>query len=228
GLIIGGLSMTGVSLSLAREMVTALGGSVALVLVAGALTSFVLGLGMTVSAVYVLLAIVLAPALVGMGIDPIAAHLFVIYWATVSYITPPVGLAAFAAAGIAGTRPIPTSLTAMRLGAVKYVVPFCFVLDPALVGRAPLPEVGLAVLFAVVGVVAMGCAFEGYLVGAEHPMGPFSRLVALGAGFAALTPGPVSSLVGLGAIVATALAVRFAGRRRGGHSEDRSPTGTRV
>lgn len=224
GLIIGGLSMTGVSLSLAREMVTALGGSVALMLIAGALTSFVLGLGMTVSAVYVLLAIVLAPALVGIGIDPIAAHLFVIYWATVSYITPPVGLAAFAAAGIAGTRPILTSLTAMRLGAVKYVVPFCFVLDPALVGRADLSEVAVAVLFAIVGVVIMGCAFEGHLIGAERPMGPISRLAALGAGFAVLTPGLVSSLAGLAAAAVTALAVRYAGPR----AEDRPPTGTRV
>ncbi|WP_017589647.1 TRAP transporter permease [Nocardiopsis ganjiahuensis] len=211
GLIIGGLSMTGVSLSLAREMVHALGGSVALVLIAGAVTSFVLGMGMTVSAVYVLLAIVLAPALVGMGIDPIAAHLFVIYWATVSYITPPVGLAAFAAAGIAGTRPIPTSLTAMRLGAVKYVVPFCFVLDPALVGRAEPGDIVLSVLFATIGVVVMGSAFEGYLIGVERTMGPVVRGVALVAGLALLVPGTATGLAGLVVAAAVALVVRFRG-----------------
>ncbi|GAB3692002.1 TRAP transporter permease [Nocardiopsis oceani] len=211
GLIIGGLSMTGVSLSLAREMVHAMGGSVALVLIAGAVTSFVLGMGMTVSAVYVLLAIVLAPALVSLGIDPIAAHLFVIYWATVSYITPPVALAAFAAAGIAGTKPIATSLTAMRLGAVKYVVPFCFVLNPALVGRADATDVGVAVLFAVIGVVVMGCAFEGYLVGAERTLTPLARVVALAAGLVILTPGVVSALVGLAVAAVLALVVRLTG-----------------
>jgi len=116
----------------------------------------------------------------------------------------------------------------MRLGAVKYVVPFCFVLDPALVGRAPLPEVGVAVLFAIAGVVVMACAFEGYLVGVERTMGPLSRLIALGAGFAVLTPGLVSSLAGLAVAAATALAVRFAGRRRDVLAGDRPPTGTRV
>ncbi|GAB3710671.1 TRAP transporter permease [Nocardiopsis nanhaiensis] len=209
GLIIGGLSITGVSLSLAREMVHALGGSVALVLVAGAITSFVLGMGMTVSAVYVLLAIVLAPALVALGIDPIAAHLFVIYWATVSYITPPVGLAAFAAAGIAGTKPLATSLTAMRLGTVMYVIPFCFALNPALVGRAAPGEVALAILFAVIGVVVICCAFEGYLIGVERPMGPLTRGVAFVAGFAALAPEQASSLLGTAVVAVLAVVVRL-------------------
>src|SRR5699024_5628325 len=106
GLIVGGLSMTGVSLSLASELVALLDGNLILVLIAGAVTSFVLGMGMTVSAVYVFLAIVMAPALVQLGVNPIAGHLFVIYWATVSYITPPVALASFAAANIAKTPPM--------------------------------------------------------------------------------------------------------------------------
>src|SRR5690606_33600109 len=81
GLIVGGLSMTGVSLSLAGELVSLVGDNVLLILIAGAVTSFVLGMGMTISAVYVFLALVMVPALVALDVNPVAAHLFVIYWA---------------------------------------------------------------------------------------------------------------------------------------------------
>ncbi|GAB2740064.1 TRAP transporter permease [Nocardioides pakistanensis] len=213
GLIVGGLSMSGVSLSLARELVNAVGGSVILILVAGAVTSFVLGMGMTVSAVYVFLAIVMAPALVQLGIDPIAAHLFVIYWATVSYITPPVALASFAAAGIAGTRPMATSLTAMRLGMVKYVIPFCFALNPALVGQAPMADIAITFVMAVLGVITMACAFEGYGIGIERTLHPVVRLLGLVAGAAMLAPELVSSLLGLAVAVVLAVVSRLLPQR---------------
>lgn len=205
GLIIGGLSMAGVSLSLARELVNAVGGNVVLILIAGAVTSFVLGMGMTVSAVYVLLAVVMAPALVQMGIDPIAAHLFVIYWATVSYITPPVALASFAAAGLAGTRPMATSITAMRLGMVKYVVPFCFALNPALIGRASAVDIVVALAFGIVGVVVMSCAFEGWAIGIGRRLHPLVRVLGVVAGAAIVAPELVSSLVGVAVTAALGL-----------------------
>ncbi|WP_291797716.1 TRAP transporter fused permease subunit [Brevibacterium sp.] len=165
GLIVGGLSMTGVSLSLARELVAAVGENLVLILLAGAVTCFILGMGMTVSAVYVFLAIVMAPALTQLGVNPIAAHLFVIYWATVSYITPPVGLAAFAAANIAKTPPMATAWTATRLGAVKYIVPFAFVFNPALLGQGAGTDIVLAVVFSAAGVFFLACAFEGWMTG---------------------------------------------------------------
>jgi len=197
GLIVGGLSMSGVSLSLARELVAAVGDNVVLILVAGAVTCFVLGMGMTVSAVYVFLAIVMAPALVELGVDPVAAHLFVIYWAAASYITPPVALAAFAAAGIAKSPPMATGFTAMRLGAVKYVIPFCFALNPALVAQGDLADIAVAFVFAVVGVLVMAGAFEGYVPLVEVHLPGWARVVAGLAGLAMLAPELVSSLVGL-------------------------------
>lgn len=202
GLIIGSLSMTGVSLSLSSELVNLVGGNLLLMLIAGALVSFVLGLGMTVSAVYVLLAIVLAPALVALGIDPIAAHLFVIYWATVSYITPPVALASFAAAGIAGSNPMATSLTSMRLGMVKYIIPFAFALNPALVGQAELPTVLLSLGLSLIGVIVIACGFEGYAIGIEKRLPTLLRIIAIVAGFMIMLPEPMTSVAGL---VATAI-----------------------
>ncbi|MGO0575508.1 TRAP transporter permease [Ornithinimicrobium panacihumi] len=203
GLIVGGLSMSGVSLSLARELVQLVGDNVLLILIAGALTSFILGMGMTVSAVYVFLAIVMAPALVQLGVNPVAAHLFVIYWATVSYITPPVALASFAAAGIAGESPMKTSLVAMRLGMVKYIIPFAFALNPALVAQAPLTDVVITLVMSSLGVILMACAFEGQLIVVKRRLTTVLRVGGLGAGAAMFAPELFSSLVGLalGAVI---------------------------
>lgn len=198
GLIVGGLSMTGVSLSLARELVALVDGNLILILIAGAITSFVLGMGMTVSAVYVFLAIVMAPALTELGINPIAAHLFVIYWATVSYITPPVALASFAAANIARTPPMATSLTAMRLGSVKYIIPFAFVLNPALVAQdSSIAEILYTAGFAVAGVFFLGCAFEGWMTGVGRRLPMISRALLVVSGLATLAPELMSSIIGL-------------------------------
>ncbi|WP_052659286.1 TRAP transporter permease [Bacillus alveayuensis] len=166
GFIVGSLSITGVSFSLSRELIIAAGNSMLLVLIAGAITSFILGMGMTVSAVYIFLAVILAPALVQMGIDPIAAHLFVLYWATVSYITPPVALAAFAAAGIAKANPMKTGFVAVRLGIVTFVIPFFFVYYPSLIGRGSAGEIITAVGSAILGVFLLSSSLEGYLIGA--------------------------------------------------------------
>ena len=212
GLIVGGLSMTGVSLSLARELVNIVGDNVFLVLIAGAVTSFVLGMGMTVSAVYVFLAIVMAPALVGMGINPIAAHLFVIYWATVSYITPPVALASFAAANIAGTPPMSTALTAMRLGAVKYIVPFAFALNPALVAQAAWNDILLSLLAAFVGVYFLASAFEGFVTVANRTAGIIVRVLLLAGGLAMLWPNPLIIGLGLAVGIVASIIARLTGK----------------
>ena len=152
GLIIGALSVTGLAGTLINELLFIAGGSVAVLLVMGALTSFVLGIGMTVTAAYIFLAIVLAPALIEGGLNPVAVHLFILYWGMLSFITPPVALGAFAAASIAGADPIKTGFTAMRLGVVIYLIPFFFVLDPALV----LADTVAAALIAMVEVM-IGC-----------------------------------------------------------------------
>lgn len=196
GLIVGGLAITGVSLSLARELVMVVGDNLYLVLIAGAVTCFILGMGMTISAVYVFLAVVMAPALINLGVHPIAAHLFVIYWASVSYITPPVALASFAAAGIARTDPMKTSITAMKLGAVKYVVPFLFVLNPALVAQGSLSEIAIVFVTACLGVIVMGCGFEGWMIGINVTLSRFEQLVAVIAGLSLLLPFLMVSVIG--------------------------------
>lgn len=210
GLIVGGLSMTGVSLSMAREILELVGDNLWLILITGAIVSFVLGMGMTVSAVYVFLAIVMAPALTGMGINPIGAHLFVIYWATVSYITPPVALASFAAANIARTPPMATAFVAMRLGMVKYIVPFAFVFNPALLAQeSTLLEIAYTTVFAILGVFFLACAFEGWAIGVNRRINIPMRIVLFVAGLLAFAPELNTSLVGLAVAVLAMVVIRF-------------------
>lgn len=163
GLIIGALSVTGVANSFSRELVQYAGGNIALLLLFGALTSFILGMGMTASACYIFLAIVLAPALVQAGIDPMASHLYVLYWGIVSFITPPVALAAIAAASIAKSSPMVTGLMALRIGFLLMLLPVLFVLQPALILRGDVITILQAVATASVAVLLLACAFEGYV-----------------------------------------------------------------
>ena len=100
GLIVGALSITGLSGTLVNDLLFIAGDNLWLLLLMGAFTSFVLGIGMTVTAAYIFLAVILAPALVGQGVDAIAVHLFILYWGMLSYITPPVALAAVAVLGL--------------------------------------------------------------------------------------------------------------------------------
>ena len=166
GMLVGALSMTGLSGTIANDLIWLAGGNAGLLLLMGALTSFILGIGMTVTAAYIFLAVALAPALIqGGGMDPMAVHLFILYWGMLSFITPPVALGAFAAATVAGSRPMETGLQAMRLGSVIYFVPFLFVLNPALIGQGSATTMVVAVVQAVFGILLFASAMQGYLIG---------------------------------------------------------------
>ncbi len=197
GLIVGGLSVTGVALSFSREIVVAVGNNTLLILIFGALTSFVLGLGMTTTACYIFLAIVMVPALVKLGIDQMAAHLFVFYWGALSELTPPVALCVAAACGIAGSEFMKTGWTAMRLGAVKYIVPFFFVYAPALLLHGTPWKIFEATLFSVVGIIIVGSALEGYLVGIGELKSFIRRMIFLGGGLLIAFPERVTTIIGL-------------------------------
>lgn len=166
GLLVGALSVTGLSGTIANDLIFLAGGNTLVLLAMGALTSFILGIGMTVTAAYIFLAVALAPALInGGGMDPLAVHLFILYWGMLSFITPPVALGAFAAASVAGSRPMETGLQAMRLGSVIYFIPFLFVLNPALIFQGSWNEILIVISQAIAGVVLIAGAMQGYLLG---------------------------------------------------------------
>jgi TRAP transporter 4TM/12TM fusion protein len=165
GLIVGALSVTGLSGTLINELLFIAGGSVGILLLMGAVTSFILGIGMTVTAAYIFLAIVLAPALIEGGLHPVAVHLFILYWGMLSFITPPVALGAFAAASIAGASPIRTGFTAMKLGAITYMIPFFFVLNPALILAQSAGDAVVSTIEVLLGIFFVAGAIQRYVPG---------------------------------------------------------------
>jgi len=183
GLIVGALSVTGLSGTLVNDLLYIAGDSVLMLLLMGALTSFVLGIGMTVTAAYIFLAIILAPALIQGGLDPMSVHLFILYWGMLSFITPPVALGAFAAASIAGASSLATGFKAMRLGSVIYFIPFFFVLDPSLTMAGSWWDILSATAVAAVGVMLIAGSLQGYLLG----IGFLDRRGSLGAAGRAFT-----------------------------------------
>lgn len=218
GLIIAGPSVTGVALAFSGELVRAVGQNVLLILIVGALASFVLGFGMTITACYIFLAIVMVPALVQSGIDPLAAHLFVFYWGVLSEITPPVALCVSAACGIAGSDFMKTGWLAMRLGAVKYIIPFFFAYNPALLTHGPWDQILFTTVFAVVGVTSLACGFEGYLLGVGLINSNYLRaLLVIGGGLTAF-PEFYTTVVGLIIIALGSLIIYLDDRRRLVHS----------
>jgi TRAP transporter 4TM/12TM fusion protein len=163
GSIIGALSLTGVAHSFSSEIIALAGGNIALLLILGAFTSFILGMGMTITACYVFLALILAPALVKSGLYPLSVHLFIMYWGMASYITPPVALAAFAGAGLAGANPMKTAFKAMQFGFVKYFIPFFFVLNPAILLHGSAWDIVTSFVLVCGSVVSISYSLEGYL-----------------------------------------------------------------
>jgi len=228
GLLIGAFSMTGVVSSLANDLLRIAGDHVFLLLVMCAVTSLVLGLGLTTTACYIFLAILVAPALEKLGLNRMAVHMFIFYWGMLSAITPPVAIASFAAAGIAGAPAMRTGWESMWVGSIIYFIPFFFVLNPALVlqGDDPyLEALGLATL-AAVGTLFICGGIQGYQTGigdlrrAGALEWPIRVMLVLG-GFVLATPGggvvPLSQLqmTGLGlAVLAAALALALACLRR--------------
>ncbi|MFC1917711.1 TRAP transporter permease [Chloroflexota bacterium] len=163
GLIIGSLVMTGAAFSLPYQIVSLAQENVFLVILFGAVAAFILGMGATITAVYIFLAIALAPGLVQAGFDIYAVHLFVLYGAMLSSITPPVAIAAIAASSIAGSPPIKTGFQAMKLGGAIYILPLVFIFSPALILRAPPFEILQVISTTTMALVVLGCAISGYM-----------------------------------------------------------------
>ncbi len=163
GMIIGSFVMTGIAFAFPHSVVRMAGGNMYLMLLLGFAASFILGMGVPMVACYVFLAIVLAPGLVAGGINIMAAHLFIMYTAIMSAITPPVALNAFAAATISGGDPMKTGWQACKLGAAKYILAFVFVLNPALILQGPVRDILQVIPTALVGVILVSAGLEGYL-----------------------------------------------------------------
>lgn len=209
GLIIGSIYFSGLAVRFASSIVDMAGGLETPALMLAMVVCLVLGMGVTVTALYILVAALIVPALIRLGVEPISAHLFAFHFGVHSYITPPVALSAFAAAAIARTGPMTTALESARLAAPAYLIPYMFVFSPALVGVGDWSEILLDSAAALLGVIAVAAAIEGYLL---RRMALLERALTLGAALLLVAPGYWSHGVGfLGLLLIVALQRRAAG-----------------
>lgn len=212
GIMIGMMYLTNFGVGLSTALVTISKGNSFVLLVLTALTSLALGIGLTTSACYLLLAIMVAPTMVKMGIPVMAAHLFILYYGCLSTITPPVATASYAAASLAGTKPIKTGWNAFAWGAVAYILPFFFIYHPLLVlHNGSIVDIIIAVMICAFGVAAIAGAIQGHcLTKINIPI----RIIFGISGIVMFFPNIVYAVSGLTIFIGISLWQRFLVQRR--------------
>ena len=198
GFVVGIVGYTGLGLSLSRVLTEAAGGSLLLLALLTAGTSTILGMGMPTTAAYILLAVLAAPALTNLGIEPILAHLFIFYFGTFSMLTPPVCLAAYAAGSIAKAPQLPLAFRAIRLAIAGYIVPFVFLYAPSLAFIGSAKEIVLNLTAAVVAITLFAFGLEGFTF---RVLKWFERLLCIGAGILIIIPVWNTRLLGLAILI---------------------------
>jgi TRAP-type uncharacterized transport system fused permease subunit len=205
GMVVGALSVSGIAFGLTLQLIAISGENLFVLLLLTALVSFVLGMGMPTVSVYVLTATLLAPSLIKLGVSPMAAHMYVMYFGMLSMITPPVAIAAYAAANIARVSGWTTGWVAVMVGWSTFFIPFLFVVEPALLMNAPWHLIVWHLARNLLGIFMGTAAIVGY---AFLPLTAPMRLLFGAASLAILTPpnvfpgADVLDWIGLGGSVA--------------------------
>lgn len=210
GIVIGIVSMTGLGVRFTQMIVEISGGQLWL----GALLTMgaciILGMGLPTTAAYIITAVLGAPALEAMGVSTIAAHMFIFYFAIISFITPPVGLSAYAASGVAGTNPLTTSIMAFKLGIAGFIVPFVFIYEPAILLQGSIVEISVATLTALLGITLLAASIVGWFL---LTLGSISRVMFFASAIVLIAPLQHYSAIGL---IPMALYIGiYASQRRG-------------
>lgn len=195
GIIIGVVTKTGVGLKLATALLDLAGGKMLPAMFFTMITSLILGMGVPTTANYVITSTIAAPALVQMYVPVLAAHMFAFYFGIVADVTPPVALAAYAGAGIAGANPMKTGVTAAKLAIAAFVVPYIFVLAPQLLMiNATAPTILMAMVTAIIGMWGLSLAMIGFC---QHPLNVLQRIAFFIGGLCLIIPGSMTDLIGI-------------------------------
>lgn len=203
GITIGVLMLTGLALRLSGIMIDASGGNLMILLIITMGVSIILGMGLPTSAVYVILATLVVPAMVQLGVDQMAAHLFVLYFGVMANVTPPVGIAAYAGAGLAGANPFQTGLVAFRLAIAGFILPFMWVYNPALIMQGETVAILTGATTAVLGILSLAAAVQGYLFASRARI--HERVLLASGAIMLIQAGLMTDLIGLSAIVLAVL-----------------------
>ena len=203
GIIVGTISLTGAHQVIGQVVEVIAGGNIWVLLILVAVMSLILGMGLPTAAAYILVATLTAPALVTMGVDLMAAHMFVFYSAMLSSITPPVALAAFAAAAICREPPMRVAMISVKYGFVAFLLPYFFVLEPRLLAMGSAVEILGVFAMAIIGIIALACVLQGYALGR---LSLSMRIILAVASLSVLMPEITFKFIGIAIILATLVA----------------------
>lgn len=194
GIVVGTFSLTGLGLKISTLLISAAHGNLAILLIITALASIILGMGLPTVAAYIVLAALIAPAMLKLGVMPLAAHMFVFYFGTLAVITPPVALSAYAAAGIANSDPLKTGWVAFKLALTAFAVPFVFIYQPALMLMGQPHEIIIVIVSVLIGIIGLSGMIEGFLL---RDMNVFERILSGVAAVLLIVPEIITSVIGL-------------------------------
>ena len=226
GIVISIVSITGLGLTFSSVLIQLAHGNLFLLLVLTMIASLILGMGLPATPCYIILAVLAAPAIVEMNISPMAAHLFVFYFGCISAITPPVAVAAYAGAAIAGSDPMRTGYTAWRLGLAAFIVPFMFIYGPPLIMVGTLIEIIQASVTALIGVAFLAASIQGFFL---TRLVPVERIFLFAAALLLIKPGWMTDLAGIviGMIIAVIHVSRYRKERQPARSGEVAVPGSR-
>ena len=197
GIVIGVVSLTGVGLNLASVVISISGGSTIVALILIMLASLLMGMGTPTTVAYVLVATLGVPALRELGFSMISSHFFVFYFGVISMVTPPVAVAAYAGAEVAGSSMMRTGLIASRLCSVAFIVPFFFMYDPALLMQGEWQNILQVFVTATIGTIGLAGGMERWLF-RPLPL-PLALLLIVGSCLL-IIPGSITDMIGLGTV----------------------------
>jgi TRAP-type uncharacterized transport system fused permease subunit len=195
GIVMAVVTQSGLGLKFSNLLITLAHDSLFPTLFLVMLVSIILGTGVTTTAAYIVASLLGATALEQFGVPPIAAHLFILYFAVISFITPPVAIGAYAAAGIARSNPFRTGFEATRIGLAGFIVPFMFVYGPSLLLIGSFLEIITTSVTAVIGILALAASLEGYLL-RRCPV--WERIALFAIALLLMKPGLVTDAAGIG------------------------------
>ena len=219
GIVVSIVSITGLGLTFSSVLIELAHGNLFLLLFLTMIASLILGMGLPATPCYIILAVLAAPAIVEMKISTMAAHLFVFYFGCISAITPPVAVAAYAGAAIAGSDPMRTGYTAWRLGLAAFIVPFMFIYGPPLTMDGTALEIILASATSLVGVAFLAASIQGF---ALRELGLVDRGFLFAAALLLIKPGWITDLIGLtiGIVIAVFHLAKYRKERELGRSAE--------
>ncbi len=215
GIIIGIVMGSGLGFRMSSMLIQISNGQLGILLVLTMVVSLILGMGVPTTAAYLMLALLVVPALKQMNVLPLAAHLFIFYFGIISNVTPPVALAAYAAAGVARCNPTKTGIFAFKLSLSGFILPFMFVYNPVLLMQGNWLEIIQSLITALLGIYSLSSALEGFVF--KWNANKAERLVLLASALLLIVPGTLTDVIGLAVLVGIFL-LKTAGSKRGNNA----------